>query len=187
MIAPPPVPGAIDFSQCRKLRPSPMFRWLRTSRSSVWIDEQRVTILTQSVVNEHCRQLALREILGITILRSRGRQIGNICMGLAAFVAVMLGLLSLDPGQTVGLIAAAIIAAILLGFVLINSLLGETCRCYLRTAVQNAPVTAVTRLPHARQLASQLTEAVRIAQAGTLATLETIDQSADTTPEETAP
>ena len=182
----PPCSATIDLSKFSKLQPSRLYRVLRTTLSSIWVDDQRVALLTFSIFTERCRQIGLKDILGITILRSQAGRHGNIALSVCAFISLLLGLLSLDPGQHAGMIAATIIACILLGFVLINTLLGPTCQCYLRTAVQNAPVTAVTRLIPARQWASQLSEAVRVAQAETLTTLEANQQPAAPAPEDAA-
>jgi hypothetical protein len=181
-----PSSATVDLAGFRKLQPSPLFRVLKTTRSSIWVDDQRVALLTVSIFSERCRQLGLKDILGITILRSQAGRHGNIALSVCAFISLLIGAFTLDPGQVAGMIAATIIAGILLGFLLINTLLGPTCQCYLRTAVQNAPVTAVTRLIPARQWASQLSEAVRVAQAETLTTLEANRPPASPTPEDAA-
>lgn len=168
----PTPPDTVDLSRSTQLKPGLLHRAIKTSRSIVLLDDRHVTLIASDTLSENCHQLALNDILGITILRTRAGRLGNIVLGTLAFIAILLGAVSIDPSNYAGLIMGTVIVAIILLFLLINTALGPTCRCYLRTAVQNAPVTATSRLKSARQLATQLTEAMRSAQAETLASME---------------
>ena len=163
---------AIDLSSCKRFRPSALHRVITTSRSGVFLDEKRIMLVTSDAIGERCRRLALEDLLGVSIIRTRTGRLGNIFFTLVAFLTLLAGVISMSPGHSAGLIMAAIGAAILLFCTLFNASLGPTCRCYLRTAVQNAAVPSATRLKPARQLAAEVAAAVRVAQADVLSTLE---------------
>jgi hypothetical protein len=178
----PPAPDAIDLSQYRKVLPN------RLSRSQALVDDDSILIISHDWLTERICKLALRDIFGITIMPTRMGRIGNVLLAVAALSVLLIGLVSIETGDFAGLIAASVVASLLLLFALINTLLGPTCRCYLRTAVQNANVPSATRLKYAHKLAAKLTSAVRVAQTHKLDELQSRATAANTAPpDETDP
>lgn len=161
-----------DFLKHRRIRPPGLHRAIPGSRGTVFLGEDRVTVITCNILSEKCRHIALQDLLGVTISRTLDGRIGNIFFSVGAFIVLLFGLGSMSPGDYAGIVTALIIAAILLFFVLLNTALGPTCRCYLRTAVQHSYVPSATRLNPARQLALEVGAAVRIAQSEVVAALE---------------
>jgi len=178
----PPAPDAIDLSQYRKILPN------RLSRSQALVDDDSILIISHDWLTERICKLALSDLFGITIMPTRMGRIGNVLLAVTALSVLLIGLVSIERGNYAGLIAASVVASLLLLFALINTALGPTCRCYLRTAVQNANVPSATRLKYAHKLAAKITTAVQVSQAQKLddlqarATAANIAQSNETAP-----
>ncbi len=168
----PSISDIPDFSKLNRLRVSLLHRLIKTSRSMVWLDDTHVYLVTRAALTESYCQLSLTDILGTTIMHTRSGRLGNIGLSVLAFVALLSGASSIEQGSYGGLVGGGIVAATIMLLILLNTALGPTCRCYLRTAVQNAPVAAVTRQSTARQLADELSALIRVAQVETLAALD---------------
>jgi len=97
---------------------------------------------------ETYRRFYFRDIQAITIQKT---QMGKVWTALFAFLAAVFGLPALDmsPGPAIAMWSTAGF----FGFLLISNLImGPTCACYIRTAVQTERLSAVTRIRTARRL-----------------------------------
>jgi hypothetical protein len=94
----------------------------------------------------------------------------------AAFIALTMTLVSKPEGPPSGWTGDQMAGGIILGglamlfvlFFLVNLLLGATCKCYLRTAVQIEELPSVRRIRQAQKIVSKIRPLIAAAQGGEL-------------------
>lgn len=132
-------------------------------RSSLWLGEDHLLLVTHSFIAENYRRFPFDAIQAITsTCTSRGR-VYNIVLGsvaaLLAITTALTALLSfpfaLIPGLQLGVV---------LLLLLINLRRGPTCRTVLRTAVQTAELGSLSRLPNMRRVMSTLVNRIEAVQ-----------------------
>ena len=102
--------------------------------------------------SENYRRFYFRDIQAISV---RKTQIGKIINGVFAFFIALFGLPAFDMslGPAIAMWSIAGFFALLL---ICNVILGPTCVCYIRTAVQTERLGSVTRIPTARRLLKRI-------------------------------
>jgi hypothetical protein len=151
-----------------KLRSS--FALAAASRSSLWLGQDHLLVIDTSGYNETYKRFYFRDIQALTLSLTQRRLVWNWILGVSTA-----GCLSIwgfffaanpNPGLTVVGIAFGTILVFALPL-LLNNLLGPTCACHLRTAVQTERLCSLNRLRHARKLIERLRPLITAAQ-GTL-------------------
>jgi hypothetical protein len=110
--------------------------------------------------SESYRRFYFRDIQAITIQKSN---LGKILNGIFGFLIAVFGLPAFDMslGPAIGMWSIAGFFALLL---ISNIILGPTCVCYVRTAVQTERLNAVTRIGTACRLLRRIRPLIEAVQ-----------------------
>ena len=143
-------------------------------RARIWQGgDHLLLVLTQGYV-EHYRRFFFKDIHGIILRRTHtGKTWNAIWGGVLAFF----GLLALVVDDDAGRVVLACMAAPFAVGLVINLILGPTCACYIRTAVQTERVPAISRLRAAEQFLTRI-EPLAIAAQGELQTEQSASELA---------
>jgi hypothetical protein len=136
----------------------------------LWLGPDHLLVVSSQYLTERYKRFYFQDIQALTVTRStKGVLMSVIFAILGAFFALwaILGytLIGWDPVPT-GIVGGIAIFWILL--LLVNVLLGPTCRCYLYTAVNCEELYAVGRLRTARRTVQRLQALIESAQGGRL-------------------
>ncbi len=149
-------------------------------RSSLWLGDDHLLLVSHSFVAETYRRLPLKAIQAIvTTGTGRGRIYNRVLGAIAALLLVatiLTGLFSplfcIAPGSQLGVV---------LILILINIARGPTCRTELRTAVQTVELGALCRLKRTRKAMAMIASRIETVQgavsAQALAELNAADAS----------
>jgi hypothetical protein len=141
------------------------------SRSSLWLGKDHLLCVDSSGYTETYKRFYFRDIQAVILMASKRRAIWNWVLGplTAILLVLLLGSLpytgSTGPNSNLG----EIVFFAFLGFVfavplLINNLLGPSCVCHLRTAVQTEELSSLNRLRRARKLLNRIRPLIAAAQ-----------------------
>ena len=111
---------------------------------------------------ETYKRFYFRDIQAITIRKTIAGKVVNAILGGIAFIFAVLALLTSGTGAIV-LGSMAGLFAVILG---VNVLLGPTCACHLRTAVQHEKLPSLRRLGGARRALGRLQPHILAVQGG---------------------
>lgn len=138
------------------------------SRVSLWLGPDHLLLSDRIGYTETYKRFYFQDIQAI-ILRQTNRY--------AAWNAVLAALLGLSlvgllmflfgPGKSIaGSITCGLLAALFFIPLVINLLLGPTCSCYLRTAVQNEDLPPLRRVRQTQKFLNKLNPLILAAQGG---------------------
>jgi len=141
------------------------------SRSSLWLGKDHLLCVDSSGYTETYKRFHFRDIQAVTFMATKRRAIWNWVLGPVSAIFLVLLLASLPytgstgPRSNLG----EIVFFAFLGFVfavplLINNLLGPSCICHLRTAVQIEELSSLNRLRRARNLLNRIRPLIVAAQ-----------------------
>jgi hypothetical protein len=132
-----------------------------TGPSSVWIAPDHVLLVLGHGFYESYRRFFLDDIQAVIVRRTHTGKIFNSLwtIGLVFFGS----LAAVFPDQTGRTFFIALAAPFALGLI-VNVLLGPTCACHIRTAVQTERVPAVSRWRTAGKFVSRLTPLIAATQ-----------------------
>ena len=137
------------------------------SRSSLWLGDDHLLVIVSNGYAETYKRFYFRDIQAIAIRITSRRLIWNWVLGTTATIylaAVNYGFLT-GPGRDwSGLVTLLLLALIPAVPLLINNLLGSTCACTLRTAVQTEDLPSLCRLPKTRRILNLLRPLIAQAQ-----------------------
>src|SRR5437868_5417157 len=122
--------------------------WTWTGRARAWLGEQHILLVTGRTFFESYRRFFFKDVQAVIVRRTH---IGKIWSGVWALVFVFFAGIALAVNDPIGTPVLVGIAAPFGLAMIANLLLGPTCACYIRTAVQIERVPAVSRLRAARQ------------------------------------
>jgi hypothetical protein len=136
------------------------------TRSSLWLGDDHILFVESSGFTETYKRFYFRDIQAITIRRTARRGVWNwflsvgvvLCLIFCDFKSLFAG----DPG--VGTVVLLCFAALFGIPLLINSLLGGTCACQLRTAVQTEDLPSLCRLRQTRKVLGKIRPLIAAAQ-----------------------
>jgi hypothetical protein len=165
------------------LSKNPSYRRLKvggigmSGSASYWLGSDHLFLVVSQGYTERYHRVAFADIQGVVVRGTNVRGFWAAVLGLL-LAASLIGILTIAAGQ--GLSAAAtevitsfvVLCVLALGFLVPlvwNWLLGPTCVCHLRTAVQTMPMPHLRRLQRAERLIAELSPLVVAAQAGLLA------------------
>jgi hypothetical protein len=131
------------------------------SSYSLWLGRDHLLLIESNGYTETYKRFYFRDIQAIIVRRTSARMIISIVLGALAAALIVIGLLT---GETGGIVAFCVIAFVTcLIPLLINLLLGPTCTCQLRTAVQTEDLP-IRRLGKARKILQRIRPMIAEAQ-----------------------
>jgi|SRR5579862_5283825 len=143
------------------------------SRSSLWLGQDHLLCVDSGGFTETYKRFYFRDIQAFTLVASRRRAILNwiLLVPTVPCLAWLLTILVSQPVPDRGMvITLAILTSIFALPLLINNLLGPTCTCRLRTAVQVEEVPSLCRLRRARKVLGRIRPLIAAAQGGEVST-----------------
>jgi hypothetical protein len=148
-----------------------MSRIAFVSRSSLWLGKDHLLCIDSNGYAENYKRFYFRDIQTVTFMASKRRFIWNWVSGAptAIFLVLLLGALpytgSTGPGSNLGeLVFFGFLTFVFALVFLINNLLGPSCICHLRTAVQTEELPSLNRLRRARKLLNRIRPFITAAQ-----------------------
>ena len=134
--------------------------------SSLWLGDDHILFVESSGFTETYKRFYFRDIQAITMRQTAKRGVWNwflsvgvvMCLIFCDFKSLFAG----DPG--VGTMVLLLFAALFGVPLLINSLLGSTCACQLRTAVQTEDLPSLCRVRQTRKLLHKIRPLIAAAQ-----------------------
>ncbi|HYG21843.1 MAG TPA: hypothetical protein VEH04_03605 [Verrucomicrobiae bacterium] len=150
------------------------FALITASRSRLWLGRDHLLLVTTDGFTESYKRFYLRDIQAITIRKTQRIAILGVITG--AFV-VLFGVIAFTASEPVARWVFGILAGICAIPFAVNLLLGETCACQLRTAVQTEDLHSVSRVARATRLLERLRPLIAEAQ-GSMAGEEILERLA---------
>ncbi|HTL56138.1 MAG TPA: hypothetical protein VL361_10695 [Candidatus Limnocylindrales bacterium] len=166
------------------LRNDPEYRRLKVGghgalgSASYWLGKRHLLVVVVAGYIEKYQRFQYRDVQALFMRKTRVHYIWGF-----GFAAVAIGcslgafqtlkgqaFANLDTESRVGCLVLLGLALVFIGGIIINALRGPTCVCYLRTALQTAPLPQVSRWKQAERLIAALSPIVLAAQASTQAT-----------------
>jgi len=129
------------------------------SRSSLWLGRDHLLCVDSNGYTETYKRFYFRDIQAIILMATKRRAIWNWVLGTptAIFLMLLLGTLSSSSdSRMAGIIAYTICGSVFAVPLLVNNILGPSCICHLRTAVQTEELPSLDRLRRARQVLNRI-------------------------------
>lgn len=136
-----------------------------TTRSSLWLGADHLLLVSSSGYTETYKRFYLRDIQALVVQRTSSATVVNIVFTVLLVLALAPALGAQSPGLKILCFTLAGLFALVL---IINLLLGQTCRCFLRTAVQTEPLLSLNRVGRAQKFSARLRPLLITAQGGEL-------------------
>jgi hypothetical protein len=136
------------------------------ARTRLWLGNDHLLLVDSMWYAEDYKRFYFRDIQAVIIRKTPTGKTVNIVLGALA-VLPLAAALTLTMTSGIGYWAAIfwwIISAILLGFLLANTLLGPTCVCHLKTAVQTEELPSLRRLRRAHKVLARVRPFIVAAQ-----------------------
>ena len=130
----------------------------------LWLGSDHLLMVRATGYSEEYNRFFFRDIQAIIARKTEQREIANIVF---ALVAIVMGVLAVTT-QNGWRVFWTTLAGSFLFLLLVNWLLGPTCACHIRTAVQTTELPTLKRWRRARKVLERLRPLIREAQ-GTLA------------------
>lgn len=132
------------------------------SRTSLWLGPDHILFVDSTGFTETYKRFYFRDIQALIVQRSANFTIINIVVAIP-FTFLMAGALVTSDAVPKGVLF--VLAGILAIVGIINVLGGATCRCYLRTAVQEEHLASLSRLRRANKILDRIRPLIVAAQA----------------------
>jgi hypothetical protein len=133
------------------------------SRSSLWLGKDHLLCVDSSGYTETYKRFYFRDIQAVIIMASKRRVIWNWVLGAptAIFLMVLLSALpytgSTGSSSNLGeIVFFAFLVFVFAVALLINIILGPSCICHLRTAVQTEELPSLNRVRRARKVLNHI-------------------------------
>ena len=122
-------------------------------RHSLWKAADHVLFLANRGFTEEYRRFYFADIQTIYFRKTATGNIVSLCLGAFVFLLAAWAFRGwrFEHWEEWGVVTVSIITAILFLFLLVNVMLGPTCKSYLRTAVQLQDLPSLTRVRRARK------------------------------------
>jgi hypothetical protein len=135
-------------------------------RSRLWAGRDHLLAVYSSGYSENYKRFYFRDIQAVILRKTRtARTINEILTPLACIILALALSLSIAGGFDDGFaIFWWILGAVLLAFLVPNILMGPTCVCHLKTAVQTEELTSLRRLRRARKVLARVQPLIVAAQ-----------------------
>jgi hypothetical protein len=135
-------------------------------RSRIWVGKDHLLAVYSSGYSENYKRFYFRDIQAVILRKTRtARTINEVLTPLVCVVLALALSLSIAGGFTDGFaIFWWIIVAVLMAFLVANILMGPTCVCHLKTAVQTEELPSLRRLRRARKVLARVRPLIVAAQ-----------------------
>lgn len=122
-------------------------------RRSLWRGADHLLYLSYRGFTEEYRRFYFADIQAIYYRKTAGGKVLNGFMGGIAVLFALVAFLGwkVQQWEMWGVVTVAVFAAIFVLFLVANLLMGPTCKCFLRTAVQLQYLPSIRRVRHARK------------------------------------
>jgi hypothetical protein len=137
------------------------------ARASLWLGEDHLLCIDSNGYAESYKRFYFQDIQAVTIRATKRRLIWNWVLAVPAVIFVAAFITGLATMTDRNLAASSPFLALALLFaipLLINTLLGPTCACELRTAVQIEQLPSLCRLRKTRRILARLRPLIAQAQ-----------------------
>jgi hypothetical protein len=155
------------YQRLTRNQPRSGFAVAVTSRCSLWLGKDHLLLIDSNGYTEAYKRFYFRDIQALTITLTNRRMVWNLILaGLMAIWLLSWGAYLLS-GSTLGLagtISLATVATLLVVPRVLNNLLGPTCTCYLKTAVQTEELPPLKRLRRTKGVFARLRPHITEAQ-----------------------
>jgi hypothetical protein len=155
----------IQYQRLTSDRLSQKFTVAATTRTSLWLGEDHLLLVCTSGFTETYKRFYFRDIQAITVAGTSRYRILNAALGaLSAICLAGVIACSVTKPNIPGLITWAIFAVVFLVPLLLNIILGPTCTCQIRTAVQTEDLPSLSRLRKTRKVLDRIRPLVEAVQ-----------------------
>jgi len=159
----------IRYQRLTRTRTSSFFSVAAATRTSLWLGPDHLLCVDFNGFSESYKRFYFRDIQAIIIRETKRRRILNIILGtllLILFICMVATYGSI--GGSGPIVGWSIPMGIILIPFIINNLLGTTCLCQLRTAVQTEDLSSVSRISRAIKILDRIRPLIAEAQGGEL-------------------
>jgi len=160
----------IRYQRLTRARARSVFAVSFQSRVSLWLGPDHLLCVDSSGYGENYKRFYFRDIQAVTIRETKRRTVWNGFLIFPPAITLVGFMMSAFPlNQNVGAaIAWSIVTAIFLVPLIINNILGATCKCQLRTAVQIEELPSLCRVRQTRKVLAKIRPLIAAAQGGEL-------------------
>jgi hypothetical protein len=155
----------IEYQRLTRTRARSMFAIAFVSRGSLWLAADHLLCVESTGYTENYKRFYFRDIQSFTLQKTGEGAVINFVLSIVIFLFAVGALLTQGFGIKIFLLIFAGFFGVLL---LVNLLLGATCRCYLRTAVQVEQLPSLARVRKAQKIFARLHPLIAAAQGGEL-------------------
>lgn len=155
-----------EYKRLTRARLRSVFSLAFTARSSLWLGPDHLLVIDTSGYTETYKRSYFRDIQCFTVTLSQRQVWWNCALGVLMVLGVV-GWALYFRSQAPGPISLSLTVATLLLFgvpLLMNNLLGATCICHLRTAVQTEHLCSIKRVRQAHRIIDRLRPLILEAQ-----------------------
>jgi hypothetical protein len=142
------------------------------ARTSLWLGADHLLFVESNGYTEAYKRFYFRDIQALVVQKTQKAAIINAVLAIPLVLILPFALGTQALGLKIFLFSLAGLFALIL---LVNLLLGRTCRCFLRTAVQIEQLPPLDRLGRAQKVFARLRPLIAAAQGGELSP-ETISE-----------
>jgi len=138
-----------------------------TSRCSLWLGHDHVLFIDSNGYTETYKRFYFGDIQAFNLALTKRKLLWNCIWGALGGLCLLVWsalFLANPPMRAIGLIAGAGMALLFAVLLLVNNLLGPTCICQIRTAVQVEDLPPLNRLRRARRVLDRLRPLITAAQ-----------------------
>jgi hypothetical protein len=132
-------------------------------RQSLWLAQDHLLSIRSNRFVEEYRRFYFRDIQAITVRKTRRRDFWNMVLSLLLLFCVAI-LMSQDNAIRMAVWAWSLVLVLVGLPLLLNNLLGPTCTCYMRTAVQVEELPSMNRLRKAQKILMLIRPLIAAAQ-----------------------
>ena len=126
--------------------------WHLFYRYTLWSGQDHLLHIATGIFVEEYKRFYFRDIQSLIVHKSKSLIVSSIVLAILAAVAASLTLALGDTER----IVAGIIAIILVMILVVNTIRGPGCVCYIQTAVQEQKLRSISRINNAQKMMDSL-------------------------------
>ena len=153
--------AAREYTKLTPARQRRGFAVISSSRSNLWLGQDHLLCIETEGYTEGYKRFYFRDIQAITLRRTIRAQVIGIISGSLTGVFALVTLVA-DANATK--FTFGIFAGVCATPFILNLILGRTCACQLRTAVQTEDVPSLSRVRRTRKVMARLRPLIAAAQ-----------------------
>ncbi len=134
---------------------------LRGRRVQLWLGSDHLLVVDSDGAREYYKRIRYQDVQTIMLRKTSEGTVGNAVLGVVALLFLVFAMTA-DSTTARGVLFG--VAAFFALFLVLNSLLGPTCVCQLRTAVQTEELPSLNRVRRALKALDRLRPLIVAAQ-----------------------